>query len=105
MDHRLGTDLLYLPQIQCVVRPVESVSCAFAPTVKGKFEASHKIFSSKDGMQLIPNNALREIQAASLQHRRIISQIGITAPNIECPTGFQNPGHVSEPRMQTLVEF
>ena len=41
--------------------------------------------------------ALREVQAAGLQHRRVVAEVGVTAPDVERPPRHQHAGHVAEP--------
>ena len=40
-------------------------------------------------MLLIPNDGLREVQAAFLQHRRVVPTVAISAPDEEAAAGFE----------------
>src|SRR5262249_22775387 len=105
MHHVVLVDLLDVPEIQGVVRTEEMMTRAFLPPVEGELKTAHEVFSSENWVHFLPDDCLGEIQAAGLQHRRVVAEIGVPSPYVESPAGLEHTRHVSKPSMQTLVEL
>ncbi|GIW78796.1 MAG: hypothetical protein KatS3mg105_0603 [Gemmatales bacterium] len=45
-----------------------------------------------------------KVQAAGFQHRRVVAEVGIAAPDVERPAGFEHASDLTEPGVQHLVE-
>ena len=56
-------------------------------------------------MLLVPDDALREVQAVLLQERRIVAEVGVAAPDVEPAPRLQHAGHVAEPGVEQAVEL
>src|SRR5215469_2465233 len=98
MDHVLWAYFFNVPQVQCVVRSEELVSGSFFPPIVSDFKATQEILARQDGMLLVPDDPLGKVQATGLQGGRIVSQIPVTAPNVERPPRIENASQVAEPR-------
>src|SRR6056297_1435491 len=96
----LWRDLLHVPQVGGVVRPEELVAGTLTPTIERPFVCAHKILARHDGMHLVPDDGLREVQPACRQDRRIVCNVAEPSPDIEAPTGFQDTSDVAEPSFQ-----
>src|SRR5262249_42591080 len=52
-----------------------------------------------------PDEPLRKVQAACLQHRRVVAEVAVAAPNVKATSRQQHASEVSKPSMQQLLEF
>src|SRR6516162_9718309 len=105
MHHVLRVDLFDVPQVQSVVGAEELVGGALTPTIEGDLEAAHEVLAGQDGVLLVPDDTLREVQATRLQHGRVVAQVSVPTPDIEGPAGLQDTREVAKPRMEQAVEL
>ena len=55
-------------------------------------------------MLLHPDDRLGEIQARGLQHRRVVGDVGVAAPDVEPASRHEHAGQVAEPGVEQRVE-
>jgi hypothetical protein len=104
MDHGLGVDLLHMPEVGGVVRPVEMMAGALLPAVEADLERAHEILARQHRMLFIPHDALAEIQPGLLERRGVVAEVGVAAPDVERRARLHHPRGVGEPGQQHLVE-
>ena len=66
---------------------------------------AHEVLSRQDRVLLDPDDGLGEIQSTGFEHRRVVSAVGVSSPNVEGPTREKHAGHVAEPGIQELIEL
>jgi hypothetical protein len=53
---------------------------------------AHEVLAGQDGMVLVPDNGLAEVQVVSLEDRRILAAVGMAAPDVERPARLLDAG-------------
>ena len=79
----LWRDLLDIPQIGFVIRPVLLMACTFVPSVESPLMGSHEILASQNRMHFVPDDRLAEIQSVLLEERWIVTAVGVASPDVE----------------------
>src|SRR5260370_16836179 len=102
MGSVLRISLFELTQVQRIVRRVELMSGPVAPPIISELKAAKKIFSSEHRLELVPDNALGEIQSTRLEHRRIVPEVAVTSPHLKCPARNHHPTTFTHPRHKHL---
>src|SRR5258707_6907671 len=105
MHHALRVDLFHVPQVQSVVWTIELMSRPFPPAVKTDLEAPHVVLAGQHGMQLVPDNALREIQPALLERRRVATAGRLATPCVKRTSPPQDTRHAARPCEERLLEL
>lgn len=97
MNHRLWVHLLQVPKVGCVVWPVEFVPGSFLPTIEADLKGSHEILASENRVQLVPDDALAEVELGRFEEWRIVPKIRIATPDVERTARLEYARDVSEP--------
>src|SRR6516164_4413704 len=77
----------------------------FAPPIKAPFVVAKEVLTRQYRVFFHPDDLLREVQARRLERRRVVTDVGVAAPNEEGPARLQHLGDVAEPDPQQPVEL
>src|SRR5439155_4012069 len=80
VHHALGVDLLDAPDVGGVVGAEELVGGPFAPAVEAPLVVAHEVLAGQHRVLLHPDHRLGVIQPQGLQDRRVVADVGVTAP-------------------------
>src|SRR5262245_34830605 len=83
VDHALRINFLHRPDVSGIGRTEKLMGSTFTPAIKAPLVVTHEIFAGEDRVFLDPDDRLRKIEVARLEHRRIVAAVGIAAPNVE----------------------
>jgi len=76
-DHALWVDLFHRPLVLGVVGANINMGGSFLAALEREPESPHEIFKAEDGMWLVPDDALAEVQAMFLEVRRVVAGVGV----------------------------
>jgi len=77
VDHALWVDLFHMLLVLGVVGANINMGGPFLAALERELESTHEIFKAEDGMWLVPDDALAEVQAMFLEVRRVVAEVGV----------------------------
>src|SRR6185436_8228764 len=105
VDHALWADLLDRPKVGGVVRPEVLVRGTLAPAVEAPLVRAHEVLARQDGVLLVPDDRLAEVEPGAFQGSRVVGAVAVAAPEIEGAARQQDAADVAEPRPEQPREL